>query len=269
MKKDKAEDDIKVNRRSTDKVFFESSFIQSVSDKIDFFKEEILSDIDSHEFKRQLDDFDFDEFSGQAIERADDIVDDISKFKSEIISSDDLPEDVKRQYRNTQMFLNRDEDYIRRARKKMARLNSGEFIDVYKTNIRIIELCDKALAVRKENFDAYFIKGQALVNMERYSEAIDEFVNALSLKDDVEVWLAIGNANRLNGDFGDAIDVYDSVLKRNEKSVEAVKGIAFTCFDMGDYALCDEMFSKANSIEYLDEDSFKVWSECLEHLKDD
>ena len=59
MKKDNGED-IKVNKRSTDKVYFESTFIQSIYDKIDFLRDEskeILKEIDSTEFKQQLDEF--------------------------------------------------------------------------------------------------------------------------------------------------------------------------------------------------------------------
>ena len=271
MKKDEWED-INVNGRSDDKIRFESNFIQSIADKIDFLKDEskeILKDLDSTEFKQQLDELDLEDFSEKTIDQIDDLFDDISRFKSEIVSSEDFPEDVKEQYRNTQIYLNRDQDYIRRAKRKLTKLNSGEFIDFYKTNIRIIELCDKAIGLRKDNFEAYYIKAQALVNLEKYPQAIDEFVNALLIRDDVEVWLAIANANRLNGDFSDAIDVYNSILKKYGESAKAIKGKAHTYFDMKEYAKCDEMFKQANSIEYLDEDSFKIWSECLKHLKKD
>ena len=61
MKKESFDgEEIKVNKRRTDKVYFESAFIQSISDKIDFLREEskeILKELDSTEFKQQLDDF--------------------------------------------------------------------------------------------------------------------------------------------------------------------------------------------------------------------
>ena len=167
----KEEEDIKVNRRSTDKVYFESTFIQSIYDKIDFLREEskeILKEIDSTEVKQQLDKFDLEEFSEDTINNIDDIFDDISRFKDNVIKSDDIPDDIKEQYRNTQAYFNRDGDYLRRAKRKMDRLNAEKLTDAYKTNSRIIELCDKAIAVRYDNFDAYVLKAQALIKLEGF-----------------------------------------------------------------------------------------------------
>lgn len=271
MKKDN-EDDIKVNKRSADKVVFESKLIQSIYDQIDFLRDEskeILEEIDSSEFKQYLNVFDLEEFSEDTISQIDDILDDISKFKDSIIDVDDFPDDIREQYRNTQAYFNRDGDYLRRAKRKIARLDAEKLTDPYNTYHRVIELCDKAIAVRPDNFDAYFLKGQALANLERYEDAIDEYVTALSFKDDVEVWMAIADANRLNGDFDDAIDVYDSILEKYNNSFEVLKGKALVYFGTGDYAKCDEMFKQANDIVDLDEESSKIWSECLEKLQND
>ncbi len=263
MKKDW--DDIKVNRRSTDKVYFESNLIQQISEGIDFLRDESKEILKELDFNR-IDDFDLEEFSKDKMDQIEDMVDDMSKFKSEIINSDDFPEEFKRQYRNTQMFLNRDEDYVRRAQRKFNKLETGEKIDFYKTNIRVIELCDKAIEVNNSNFDAYYLKGSALINLEEYDDGIEEFINALSLKDDIGVWLAIANANRLNYEFGDAISVYDNVLSMEEDSFEALKGKAYTYFDWEKYDKSNEFFEKANSQRYLDEESMKTWGICLEKL---
>ena len=131
----KDEEDIKVNKRRTDKVYFESVFIQSISDKIDFLKDEskeILKELDSTEFKQQLDEVDLEKFSEDAINQIDDLFDDISKFKDGLVSSEDIPDDIKEQYRNTQAYFNRDQDYLRRAKRKMARLEENKFADEYK-----------------------------------------------------------------------------------------------------------------------------------------
>lgn len=263
MKKD--EEDIKVNKRSTDKVYFESALIQNISDGIDFLRDEskeILKELDLN----GIDDFDLEEFSKDTIDQIDDIVDDMSKFKSEIINSEDFPEPLKKSYRETQMYLNRDEDYVRRAKRKFGKLKSDGLVDFYKTNIRVIELCSKAIDVNKLNFDAYYLKGLALINLEEYDGAIEEFINALSVKDDVDVWLAIANANRLNYEFGDAISVYDKILNDDENSFEAIKGKAYTYFDWEKYDESNELFEKANSIQYLDEESMKTWGICIKKL---
>lgn len=269
MKKYEGED-IKVNRRSTEKVHYESTLVQSISDKIDFLSEEskeILNEIDSTEFKQQLDEFDLEEFSEDTINKIDDIFDDISKFKDEKINTYDIPQDIKEQYRNTQKYLNRDGDYVRRAERKLDRLDSEKTAESYNRNLRAIELCDKAIDIRKDNFDAYCVKARALVNLARYDKAIDEFINALSIKDDLDVWLAIANTNRLKGDFDDAIEVYDSILEKYGNIPDPIKGKAYVYFDIGDYVNCDKMFKQSNSIKYLDEESFGVWSDCLEQLR--
>ena len=61
MKKSNDEEDIKVNKRSTDKVYFESTLLQQISDGIDFIRDqskEILSEIDL----KGLDNIDIEEF---------------------------------------------------------------------------------------------------------------------------------------------------------------------------------------------------------------
>ena len=150
----------------------------------------------------------------------------------------------------------------------MERLESNKLTDCYETYIRVIELCDKAIKIYYYNFDAHFLKGQTLVKMERYDEAIEEFINALSIKDDIEVWLAIAKVNRLNGDLDDAINVYNKVLSIDKDSFEAFKGKAFTHFDLKDYKKADYFFSKANSVDSLDEASEKIWGVCKEKLNE-
>ena len=270
MKKESLdEEEIKVNRRSTDKVYFESTFIQSISDKIDFLREEskvILEEIDSTEFKQRLDEFDLEEFSEDTINQLDDVYDDISRFKDDVINTQDIPDNVKKHYRITQMYLDRDDDYVRRAKRKLARLDSNNSADSYEINMRVIELCDKAIYINEYNFDAYFLKAQTLVNLEKYDEAIEEFINALSIKDDIDVWLAIAKVNRLNGDLDDSINVYDKVLSKDKNSFEAFKGKAYTYFDLKNYEKANYFFKKANSIRPLDESSEKIWSICKEKL---
>lgn len=268
MKKSEDWDDIDVNERRTDRVYFESTIIQQISDGIDFLRDEsreILREID---LESKIDELELEEFAEDTIGQLDDIFDDISRFKDSVIQSEDIPDDVKEQYRNTQAYFNRDDDYIRRAKRKMVRLNSDKFTDEHDTNMRIIELCDKAIAVRKENFDAHLLKAQALSNLEKYGEAIDEYIIALTIRDDADIWLAIAETNRLNGDFDDALDVYDSVLKRFDKAGEVLKGKALVYFDIGDFKKCADMFKQSNDIRYLDEESFRIWSECLEKLND-
>ena len=263
MKKD--EDDIEVNKRRTDKLYFESILLQRISDTIDFVKgegKEILDELDAVEFEE----FDLKEFGEYTIDQIDDLLDDVSKIKSEFVNSDEVPEFIKESSKNARMALNRDETYIRRAKRKLDKAGSGELVDSYKANVRVIELCDKAIEVNKSNFDAYYLKGLALTNLKEYDEAIDVLINALHVDNNAKAWLAIADVNRLTKEFDDAIDVYDKVLTMEEDSFEALKGKACTYFDMENYEKSNEFFKKASSIGFLDEKSKEKWDICLEKL---
>ena len=269
MKKDSHdEDDIKVNKRSTDRLFFESTFLQRVSDSMDFIKGETREFLD--EFGPEgFYDFDFDEFSEYAFNQVDDAFDDILKVKSKIVNPDDLPPVIRESSKNAKIALNRDSDYVRRAKRKLNRLNSDEgIVDSYKANIRAIELCDMATDLNKRNWEAYYIKGLALVNLEKYDEAIEEFITSLTFdKDNIDPWLEIANANRLNNDYDDAIDVYNRALEIDENSYEAFRGIALTYFACQYYEKADEFFKKATSIKRLDFDTLELWKECQKKLE--
>lgn len=263
MKKSKDDDDIKVNRRSTDKVYFESTLIQQISDGIDFLRDESREVLKQLDLEGKIDEMELEEFAEDTINQIDDIYDDISKFKSSIISSDDLPEDLKKSYRQTQEYLNRDADYVRRAQRKLDKMHYDEY-DFFKTNMRVIELADKAIAVNKRNFDAYYIKGQALVNLENYGGAIEEFISCLAIRDDVRAWLAIANANRLNGEYNDAINVYNSIFTDEDSNFDVWIGKAYTYYDWGKFDKAKGFFKKADSIKPLDEKSKVMWDKCLE-----
>lgn len=260
-------EDIKVKRRSTDKIRFESTIIQQIADKIDFLRDEgrnVLDDLDLN----VIDDLDIEKFGKNTMNKIDDIVDDISRFRSEVLISDDIPDFVKDSSKNARKALNRDEDYVRRAKRKWNKINFDEgFLDVYKTSIRMVELCDKAINVNPKNWEAYYIKALGLINLEKYGDAVDELVKALALNEDnPDLWLAMGNAFRLDSKSKDAIDIYDKVLTMDENSFDALKGKAYAYFDLKDYQNADEFFSKANSISYLDEESMKTWGICRKNL---
>lgn len=263
MKKNDWED-IDVNQRKTDKVYFESSLLQNISDSIDFLKDEaseILRELDSTEFKQKIDEMDLEEFSEEAINQIDDVFDEISQFKDQVINKDDLPEDVKEFSKNTKAYLNRDEVYIRKARRK---LEKG---DSYRSYSRVIELCDKAIDIDRSNAVPYYLKGQALLNLKRYDEATEEFIAVLAIdEDNLDARLGIADANRLSGEFEDAIDVYDSVLNADDASSEALKGKALAYFEMEDYKKADEFFIKANALEELDGRTNEIWDLCKEKM---
>lgn len=124
----KDEEDIKVNRRKGDKAVFESNLLQQISDGIDFLKDEskeILNELDA----RGLNEVVLEEFGETTLNHISDVVDEMSQLKSEIIDEDDLPESIKESSRNIKVALNRDEDYVRRAKRRLTRINDGDFVD--------------------------------------------------------------------------------------------------------------------------------------------
>ncbi|WP_296803920.1 tetratricopeptide repeat protein [uncultured Methanobrevibacter sp.] len=265
MKKSNDAEDIKVNKRSSDKVYFESILLQRISDRIDFLRDEskeILQDLDLNRFE----DVDVSELSENTLDQISNIADDASQFRSEILNSEDFPKIIKEYSIDAKKALNRDSDYVRRAQRRLNNQDSSELVEFYKTNLRIIELCDKAIEVNSSNAEAYYLKGRALVNLDKYPQAIDEYINSLAIEDDVNVWIAIANANTLNGDYDDAINVYDSVLKKDKDSFEAIKGKALTYYACENYKKADIEFKKAAAIDSLDSHSQEIWDECLEKI---
>lgn len=262
-------DDIKVNRRSTDKIYFESPVIQSISDSIDFLRDEtkeILKELDSTEFKQQIDEFDLDEFGEDAVNQISEIKDELSQFRSEIIDSDDIPEFIKESSLDAKRALNRDADYVRRAKRKLYMLDSGRLTDELRTNVRVIELCDKAIEVNFNNWQAYYVKAQALMNLEKYDDASEELIKSLALNEEnLDAWFDVAKSYKLNGEYKKSIDVYDSILKRNEDSFKVFEGKALCYAELEDYPNADKFFKKANSIKSLDDESQKIWDEIKEN----
>lgn len=257
-------DDIKVNRRKGDKVYFESTLLQQISDGIDFIRaesKEILAELDI----QGIDDILLEEFGEEALDQISDISDGLSDIKADLLESEDIPEFLIDYSINAKKALNRDYDYVRRAKRRLDRLNSDELVDVYKVNARVIILCDKAIEVNPSNYEAYYLKGLALVNLEKYDEAIEEFVNSLAVNEDyIDSKIAIANVNRLNKEYDDAFTIYDSILESDENSFDAIKGKAYVYYDMGEFKKADEEFKKANFICSLDDESKKIWQDCLD-----
>ena len=227
-------DDIKVNRRKGDKVYFESTLLQQISDGIDFIRaesKEILQELDI----QGIDEIVLEEFGEDALDQISDISDGLSDIKADLLGTDDIPEFLKESSINAKKALNRDLDYVRRARRRLERMSSEEIVDVHKTNARVIALCNKAIEVNPSNHEAYYLKGAALVNLEKYDEAIEEFISCLAINEDyVDAKLAIANVNRLNKEYDDAFNVYDSILEADKDSFEAIKGKALVYYDMED-----------------------------------
>ena len=162
---------------------------------------------------------------------------------------------------NTKVALNRDTDYIVRARKKMEK--TREFN-------RVITLCDKALIVNPKNWEAYFLKGVALFNLGRYGEAIEMLLNSLALNEDnLDARVYIARSYFYKGNEEYALSVYDSILNIDDKYFDALEGKALIYFSQKDYENADKYFKKASIVSVLSDDSKDKWDVCLEKMEEE
>lgn len=262
---DSAQDfeEIKVNRRSTDRLYFETPIIQSIYNRIEFLKKEhesLWEEIDSTELKQKIDSFDVEKFGEESINMVYDAVDDASKIKDNVIDSLELPDFVRDYSNNMKFALNRDQDYVRKAKRKLK-------TDDYRSNVRIVELCDKAIEVNYMNWEAYYIKGIALINLDKYDDAIEELTKSLALNEkSINARMYIGFAYIFKMEYEKAIALFDSVLEIDKNSFDALKGKAMTYYYWEKYDKADLFFKKASSIKTLDDKSKEIWDICLEKL---
>ena len=191
-------------------------------------------------------------------------IDDFDKIKSnalDMLDEMDIGDAIDDFSINSKKALNMDIDYVNRARKK---LNNS------RDNQRIIYLCNKALLINDLNWEAYYLKGRALINLERYDDAINELLNSLALNEDnVDARVYIAKAAHLKGDLNYALQVYDSILNIDKKSFEALKGKALVYFDKKDFVEADKFFKKANDISPISDDEKIKWDFCLNKLKEE
>ena len=256
-------EDIKVNKRSTDRLYFETPIVQSVYNRIEFLKKErksLLKELDSKELKQRIDSFDVEKFADESIDKIYDAVDDASKIKDNVIEIAELPEFVKEYSNDMKFALNRDQTYVRKAKRKLKK-------DDYNSNKRVIELCDKAIDVNYSNWEAYYVKGIALINLDRYDDAIDEFTKSLALNEgNVYSRLYIGFAYMFKEEYDSAIALFDSILETDRNSYDALKAKAVTYYYWKKYDLATEFFKKASSVKPLDGKSKEIWDICLEKM---
>lgn len=182
------------------------------------------------------------------------VIEDIGELKEETLNfleDFDIEDTLEDFSKNSKKALNRDADYINRARKKIE--EPGE-------ERRVIGLCNKAIAINELNWEAYFLKGIALYNLRRYDESIEELINSLALNEEnLESRVYIARAYFYKNDADYAIKVYDSILNIDEKYYNALEGKAIVYFTKRNYKKANEFFKKANDISPLSDELQEKW----------
>ena len=189
-------------------------------------------------------------------------ISDIEELKEDAIGIlrnfdiDDIIDDFSK---NSKRALNRDAIYINRARKKLG-----------SDDKRALELCNRALIVNEFNWEAYYIKARALINLKRYDEAIEDLISSLALNENhLESRLYIAEAYNLKGDWKYALKVYDSILNIDGKYFEALTGKALIYFEHDDYFEARSYFEKANDVCELNSDMKSKWNFCDKKMKEE
>jgi len=103
----------------------------------------------------------------------------------------------------------------------------GKFMDAKKW-------FEKALAVKGEMFDTLFLLGDSFMKTGNYQEAEKQFSKAVKLKEEPFAMIQLGEAKRSLGKVKEAIDIYEQVLKKDEKITEAKVYLAIALLDKGE-----------------------------------
>ena len=189
------------------------------------------------------------------------VIEDMEQLKEETINFledfdvEDLIDDFSI---NSKKALNRDADYIIRARRKIEQRGEER---------RVISLCNKAIDINELNWEAYFLKGIALFNMRRYDESIEEMINSLALNEEnLEARAYIAKANFYKNEVDYALKVYDSILNIDDKYSDALEGKAEIYYIKRNYKKANEFFKKADAISPLSDEMKDKWDICQKKL---
>lgn len=120
--------------------------------------------------------------------------------------------------RETQDSLATNEEYIDKAYE----LTSGG------ENIKAIQYCNRVLKDQPTNIEANNCKGNALLNLDMFDEAIRYYNKALKIDEDVlRLYFNLGLAHGFKGDSERALEYFNKVLEREEDpNTLAFKSIA-------------------------------------------
>lgn len=141
--------------------------------------------------------------------------------------------------------------------KANSNFDDGKYDDVIKTANEILKL-------DKFNYEIVLLKGKALMKQNKYEEAIEAFIEALVIDDTkIEPLMHIASINELQGNIDDAIDVYTSVIKKDNKNATASLALARNYFNKKEYGKTNNYYTTA---EPLDDEDYYKWGVSLKEI---
>lgn len=213
----------------------EAEFSQEESKSI--FKSKFSKKIQKfgQETKKQIDNFDFEEFKQDASKATEDTLKDI-------------------------------QDYVDVTTKKSIIKKAYDNFEKEKYE-KTIEYCDRIL---KDEFleDIYLLKAKSIFNLERHDEAINLIFNKLPEVNNIEYVLFLADSYKTLHKFDTSIEYYNHALKIDDGNFKALIGKAYACSEAKYYRLAIEYFKKAGEIEDLNDEDYYSWSDNLCNIRD-
>ena len=116
-----------------------------------------------------------------------------------------------------------------------------------------IDFYNKAILIKEDYTAAHNNKGNALLKKRKYLEAILSFKKAIkyevSSKNIEQIKLNLGNCYLNNSQYEEAIETYETIIKKNDKFIMAYQNLAFAESKIQQYEKSNETYKKILNIE--------------------
>jgi predicted O-linked N-acetylglucosamine transferase (SPINDLY family) len=114
---------------------------------------------------------------------------------------------------------------------------------------------DRAIALRGDDAEAHYRRGNVLRELERRAEAVASFDRALSLRPDyVEAWLSRGYAQHELARHEDSIASYLRAIELKGDCVDAYRGLGFALHQLGRYEEAVASYDRAIALQAHSQD---------------
>ena len=135
----------------------------------------------------------------------------------------------------------------------------------------VIKAANEILKLDKLNYEIVLLKGKALMKQNKYNEATEAFIEALAIDDTkIEPLLHIAEINNLQGNIDDAINIYNSIIEKENNNAAALLGLARSYFSKKEYENVNNYYIKIQSIdiELINDEDYYKWGISLKEMND-
>ncbi|RMG79259.1 MAG: tetratricopeptide repeat protein [Bacteroidetes bacterium] len=142
--------------------------------------------------------------------------------------------------------------------------NLGYLYSLAENFEKSVDAYDYALIIDNKFISAYYSKAQALVELERYQEAIDTYHEILdNLSTDAITYYFIGECYENMGDFGKALRYYNNSISTDPKLADPWVGIACVLDASGKTTEAFFYLNKALELEPQNSDFWQIKADLL------